>query len=77
MGLGIWCWINIKGNNGHICRIVCAYQPCGKPTTSPMGILNLCAHKIRYYIVIGGTRCPRMIFREDLVQKIKKWKNMK
>ena len=22
-GLGRWCWINLNGKNGHICRIVC------------------------------------------------------
>ena len=28
-GLGRWWWINIKGNNGDILRIVCDYQHYG------------------------------------------------
>ena len=25
-GMGRWCWIKMKGDNGNICRIFCAYQ---------------------------------------------------
>ena len=28
-GIGGYCWIILKSNNGHICRIVCAYSTCG------------------------------------------------
>ena len=40
-GLVRWCWIKIKGENCHICRIVLSYQLCVKPTTSTMVLVNL------------------------------------
>ena len=45
-----------------------------KPTTSPMGLGNLYSPKINYYMEIGETRCPRMLFRYEIGQEIKKWK---
>ena len=63
MGLGRWCWINMKGNNGYIWWIVCTYQPCGKPITSHMGLGTVYVQQRIYFIVIGETGYPIMLFR--------------
>ena len=57
----------MKGSNGHICRIVCAYQPCGKTTTSTMGLGTLYSQKRRYQIEKGETRRPRILLNLDLL----------
>ena len=64
---------NSEGGNRHIYRIVCAYQPCGKTSTSFMGIGTIYYQQIRHQISRGETICPRMLLLEELVQ-VKEWK---
>ena len=73
MSLGRYCWIKMKGNNGHVCIIICTYQLCEKPSTSPMFLGHLNAQQRRYYMERGKTGCPKILFREELGWKIKKW----
>ena len=54
-GIGILCWIKLKGKNGHIYITVCAYQPHGKPTTSPMVLGTVYPQQRSYCITKGET----------------------
>ena len=49
IGLRRWFWINLKGNSGHFCRILCAYQPCGKCLTLSGDIITVYAHQKSYF----------------------------
>ena len=63
-GLGRWCWINLKGNSGNIYRIVCDYQPCGKPSTSTEVLGTVYDKQIMHHRSILDTRPPIKLFRE-------------
>ena len=66
-----WCWIKLKGNNGHKCRVDCACQPFEKHSTSSKALVNVYSQHIRYHRAGGDTLCTRMLFREKLVWEIK------
>ena len=47
-GMGIWSWIKMKVKYGNECRIVYAWQPCGKTSISPGGLGIFYDQQIRY-----------------------------
>lgn len=67
-GLGRWTSMLIKGKQGFLTRLVCAYRPCKSsgPETAYM------QHAI-YYNKIGRTGDPRENFMQDLGDTILKW----
>ena len=64
-GLGRWCWMTIIGKHKHVTRIITAYQPC---RSNPKRLSTVYAQHRRYYRVKGDNRCPRVIFREDIME---------
>ena len=76
-GMGRWCWIKMKGNNRHICRIFWAYHPCGKTSTQSIGVGTLYYQQRRYHRAILDICCHRMLLREELVREIKNGKEEK
>ena len=72
-GLGRWVFMTLRGSDGIVTRVVCAYNPCytqGKATRSTYQ-----QHR-RYFLKKEKDRtCPRRRFREDLVRQLQKWRD--
>jgi hypothetical protein len=74
-GLGRWTTMMLQGDNIKT-RIVCGYNPCktfsaaGKPSRTSY------AQQQRYLINTrkDKTTCPRTLFREEIIQQLKKWR---
>jgi hypothetical protein len=74
-GLGRWTTMMLQGDNIKT-RIVCGYNPCktfsaaGKPSRTSY------AQQQRYLINTrkDTTTCPRTLFREEIIQQLKKWR---
>jgi hypothetical protein len=70
-GLGRWVVMTLKGDTTT--RIVCGYNPCGndKPNSGTV------YHQQRQYWVLKKKclECPRVKFRNDLVDRLKKWRD--
>ena len=72
-GLGRWVVMTLKGSNETITRIVCGYNPCGndKPESS-----TVYQQHRRYFInKENSLRCPRVRFREDLIELLTRWRS--
>ena len=69
-GLGRWCWIRLKGTTTST-RIVVAYEAC---RTRKIAQNATIAQQKRYWKMKGDNRCPRRIFREQLIEMLSEWK---
>ena len=71
-GLGRWVWLQLKGRNDKILRIVSFYRPCdGK--RQPMdstGLLTTYRQQKRFF---GGQVDPRQRMITDLTQEFESW----
>ena len=69
-GLGRWCWMLLQGKKNHHTKIITAYQPCrcNKKANSAV----YAQHK-RFFKMKGDFRCPRLIFRQHLMEQLDKW----
>ena len=63
LGLGKWCWLKMKGKNGNIWRIVCAFQPGVKPKKTRIGLYTVYDQQIGYHRVRNEIRCAILLFR--------------
>ena len=64
-GLGRWSWTLIKGKHNHATRIISAYNPCTSKKTS---LSSVGAQHRRYHRQRGRNKCPRALFRIDLIK---------
>ena len=72
-GLGRWSWILFGGSDGHMTRLITAYNPC-KSGRANSGTLY--QQQRRYFIMKKkDLTCPRTLFRRHLISAIKKWRN--
>ena len=69
-GLGRWCWIKLKGATSTT-RIIVAYEACRTRKCAQNATI---AQQRRYWRIQGDKRCPRRIFREELVNLITEWR---
>ncbi len=71
-GLGRWSWILLGGSDGHMTRLIMAYNPCksGKANSG-----TSYQQQRRYFIMKKkGLTCPRTLFRQHLTAAIDKWR---
>ena len=61
----------MKANIGKLCRMVCEYQPFGKPSTSSIGLGTIYSQQRDYHRAIYDKHFHIMWFREELVREIK------
>ena len=73
-GLGRWCTMLFEGKHKHKVRIVSAYNPC--KTHDATKLQTVYNQHVRYFNTIGNKNCPRLQFKIDLIQQIKKWQRM-
>ena len=71
-GLGRWCWTTFVGKDNHTTRLVAAYQPV---RSSKRQLKSVYRQQRRYFQLQGDMRCPRAIFKDDLVKQLRQWKN--
>jgi hypothetical protein len=72
-GLGRWSWILFGGSDGHMTRLITAYNPCksGKVDSG-----TSYQQQRRYFITKKkDLTCPRTLFRQHLTAAIAKWRN--
>ena len=72
-GLGRWVVMTLRGSDDIITRVVCGYNPCGndKPESS-----TVYQQHRRYFInKENSLRCPRVRFREDLIELLTRWRS--
>jgi hypothetical protein len=70
-GLGRWSVMTVQGD-GAWTQIVCSYNPCGN---SKLNSGTTYQQHRRYFITQQkDLSCPRIRFREDLVKKLKQWR---
>ena len=72
-GLGRWSWMQLKGCNGHIIRIIMAYQPC-KSADTQLGTVWQQHHR---YQDLQGRRQenPCQAFKMDLLDALHYWRH--
>ena len=71
-GLGRWSWILLGGSDGHMTRLITAYNPCksGKANSG-----TSYQQQRRHFIVRRkDITCPRTLFRQHLTAAITKWR---
>jgi hypothetical protein len=71
-GLGRWVVITLSGAEGFTTRIVCGYNPCGNGRIDSGTVYA--QHK-RYYMMRGCVDCPRIKFRQDLIEVLTRWRS--
>ena len=72
-GLGRWVVMTLRGSDGIVTRIVCAYNPCKSAKKATRSSYQ--QHR-RYFLKKEKDRtCPRTRFREDLIRQLKKWRD--
>ena len=71
-GLGRWSWILLGGSDGHMTRLITAYNPCksGKANSG-----TSYQQQRRYFIMKKqDLTCPRTLFRRHLTAALEKWR---
>ena len=63
-GLGRWCWIRFRGEEGIVSRIITAYQPVRLRRVAG---INCYAQQRRYFLNKGDKGCPLDKFKHDLI----------
>ena len=69
-GLGRWCWITLSGTTTTT-RIIVAYAACSSRKQAHSATI---AQQRRYWKSNGNDRCPRRLFREQLINHLKMWR---
>ena len=74
-GLGRWTTMTLQGDNITL-RIVCGYNPCKSHSAAGKPSQTSYAQHRRYLINTrrDATTCPRTLFREEIIQQPKKWR---
>ncbi len=67
-GLRRWSWVRLRGQSGHILRIVCAYRPCFSS-----GPLSTYQQQVRHLAKQHRTDSPKNLFLMDLAKAIQEW----
>ena len=69
-GLGRWVVMTLKGETTT--RVICGYNPCGNKRPNS----GMVYHQQRQYSILkpGYLTCPRVKFREDLVEQLQRWR---
>jgi hypothetical protein len=71
-GLGRWSWILLGGSDGHMTRLITAYNPCKSGKTNSGTSYQ---QQRRHFIVRKkDLTCPRTLFRRHLTAAITKWR---
>ena len=69
-GLGRWCWMKLAGQQ-ITTRVITAYAPCKTRKEARTATM---AQQKRYWRMKGEHRCPRKLFREQLVGLLREWR---
>ena len=69
-GLGRWSWIKLTGKQ-ITTRVITAYMPCN---TRKQAVHATMAQHRRYWKLQGNRQCPRKLLRNDLITKLKEWR---
>lgn len=64
-GLGQWVVMTLRGSDGITTREVCGYNPCGNNKLESSTTNN----------TDGSLCCPRVRFREDLINFLTRWRS--
>ena len=69
--LGQWAWMQFKGHDGHVVRIIVAYQPCHLADTQ----LGMVWQQHRRYLDSQSQRQenPHQAFLKDLLEALRNW----
>jgi hypothetical protein len=69
-GLGRWVVMTLKGETTT--RIICGYNPYSNDRPNS----GMVYHQHRQYLILkcGCLTCPRVKFREDLVEQLQRWR---
>ena len=70
--LGRWSWMILETQPGHRTRIVSAYQPCANRRG---GYASCYSQQRAYHKEQGDNRCPRLLFRLQLIKQLEEWRN--
>jgi hypothetical protein len=70
-GLGRWSVMTVQGD-GARARIVCGYNPCGNSKLNSGTTYQ--QHRQYFITQQKDLSCPRIRFREDLVKRLKQWR---
>jgi hypothetical protein len=71
-GLGCWCWILLGGTDGHIKRIITAYNPCRNKN-----INSGTSYQQQHCYFITKKKdltCSLILFCKHLIKQIKQWR---
>ncbi len=72
-GLGRWSWILFGGSDGHMARLITAYNPCKSGRVNSGTSYQ---QQQRYYIMKKkDLTCPQILFRRHLTAAITKWRD--
>ena len=71
-GLGRWSWILLGGSDGHMTRLITAYNPCksGKANSGT----SYQQQRRHFILQKQDLTCPRTLFRRHLTAAIAKWR---
>jgi hypothetical protein len=70
-GLGRWSWYKVEGEPGHKTYIITAYAPCGN---TKVGDHTVYKQQERFIQEKGLKTNPKALFREDLLQVLRRWR---
>ncbi len=71
-GLGQWSWILLRGSDGHMTRLIMAYNPCKSGKTNS----GTSYQQQRRYVIMKkkDLTCQRTLFRRHLTAAIDNWR---
>ena len=72
VGLGRWVVMTVQGNDGFRTRFVCGYNPCGSSRLDSGTVYA--QHKRFFRVHKDCNTCPRIKFKEDLINMLTKWR---
>ena len=72
-GLGRWSWILFGGSDGHMTRLITAYNPCKSGKVN----FGTSYQQQRQYFIMKkkDLTCPQMLFRQHLTAAIATWRD--
>lgn len=73
-GLGRWVVTTFRGANGLVTHMVCGYKPCGNSKLNSGTVYQ--QHRRFLLMQRHSMICPRVKFREDLIQQLTEWRDM-
>jgi hypothetical protein len=72
-GLGRWSWILFRGSDGHMTRLITAYNPCKSGRVNS----GMSYQQQQQYFIMNkkDLTCPRTLFWRHLTAAIAKWRD--